>query len=131
MKTSNYFYVAHSQMYGMLHGMCTGGCLDSLTLEDAKEIARSEAYDVVTGYNCIMEVIHEDLNERFGYDDTPDNPDEEYLDELEASIEEECVYSLWEITPEGEEHWDTMEEDYDAYEDFLEEGWIVPIDESR
>ena len=25
MKTSNYIYVAHSQMYGMLHGMHTGG----------------------------------------------------------------------------------------------------------
>lgn len=71
MKVSNYFYTANSQMYGMLHGMHTGGCLDSLTLEDAKDIARSEAYDVVTGYDCIMEAIHDDVNERFGYDDTP------------------------------------------------------------
>lgn len=71
MKTSNYFYTAHSQMYGMLHGRHTGGCLDTITLEDAKEIALSEAHNVVTGYDCIMEAIHEDLNERFGYDDTP------------------------------------------------------------
>ena len=74
MKTSNYLYIAHSGMYGMLHGMHTGGCLDSLTLENAQEVARSEAYDVVTGYDCIMEAIHDDLNERFGYDDTPMNP---------------------------------------------------------
>ena len=74
MKTSNYFYTAHSQMYGMLHGMHTGGCLDTITLEDAKEIAHSEAYDVVTGYDCIMEAIHEDLNERFGYDVPPTIP---------------------------------------------------------
>ena len=124
MKTSNYFYVAHSQMYGMLHGMHTGGCLDSLTLEDAKEIAHSDAYDVVTGYDCILEAIHEDLNEQLGYDNTPDIPDEEYLDALEDAILEECVYSIWEITPEGETHWDTMEEEYEAYEDFLKDGWI-------
>ena len=124
MKTSNYFYIAYSQMYGMLHGMSTGGCLDSLTLEDAKEIARSEAYDVVTGYDCILEAIHEDLNEQFGYDNTPDNSDEEYLDALEDAIMEECEYSLFEITPEGEAHWDTMEEEYEAYEDFLKDGWI-------
>ena len=101
-------------MYGMLHGMHTGGCLDTITLEDAKEIAHSEAYDIVTGYDCIMEAIHEDLNERFGYDDTPDNPNEEYLDAEEEAIEEECEYSLYEITPEGEAHWDEMEKDYEV-----------------
>lgn len=125
MKTSNYFYIAYSQMYGMLHSMSTGGCLDSLTLEDAKEIARAETYDIVTGYDCILEAIHEDLDDQFGYDETPEEPDEEYLDALEDAIMEECVYSIYEITPEGEEHWDTMEEDYEAYEDFLKDGWIV------
>ena len=124
MKTSNYLYIANSQMYGMLHGMHTGGCLDTVTLEDAKEIARSEAYDVVTGYDCILEAIHEDLNEQFGYDNTPDIPDEEYLDALEDAIQEECEYFIYEITPEGEAHWDEMETDYEAYEDFLKDGWI-------
>jgi hypothetical protein len=124
MKTSNYFYIAHSQMYGMLHGMHMGGGLDNLTLEDAQDIARSEAYDVVTGYDCIMEAIHSDINENFGYDDTPEEPNEEYLDALEEAIEEECVYSLWEITPEGEAHWDEMEADYESYEDFVKEGWL-------
>lgn len=124
MKTSNYLYIANSQMYGMLHGMHTGGCLGPITLNDAKEIARSEAYDVVTGYNCIIESIYEDINERFGYDDAPDDPEEEYLDAVEEAIEEECEYSLYEITPEGEAHWDEMEEDYESYEDFLKEGWL-------
>lgn len=124
MKTSNYLYIAHSQMYGMLHGMSTGGCLDTVTLEDAKEIARSEAYDVVTGYDCIMEAIHEDLNDRFGYDETPEEPNEEYLDELEAAIEEECEYSLYEITPEGEAHWDEMEEDPESVDDYVKNGWL-------
>ena len=82
MKRSNYFYVAHSQMYGMLHGMHTGGCLNNVTLEDAKEIARTEAYDVVTGYDCIMNDIYDNLNEEFGYDETPEDPNEEYLDAL-------------------------------------------------
>ena len=124
MKVSNYFYIANSQMYGLLHGMSAGGCLDSLTLEDAKEIAHCEAYDIITGYDCILEAIHEDINDQFGYDETPEEPDEEYLDALEDAIQEECEYSLFEITPEGEEHWDTMEEEYEAYEDFLKDGWI-------
>ena len=131
MKTSNYFYIANSQMYGMLHGMHTGGCLDNIALDDAKEIARSEAYDVVTGYDCIMSDIHDNLNEEFGYDETPEEPDEEYLDALEDAIEEECEYSLFEITPEGEAHWDEMEEDYESYEDFLKSGWLALIDERR
>lgn len=124
MKTSNYFYIAHSQMYGMLHGMYVGGCLDTIALEDAKEIALSEAHDVVTGYDCILEAIHQDLNELFGYDDTPDNPNAAYLDALEESIEEECEYSLYEITPEGEAHWDEMEADPESYEDYIKAGWL-------
>ena len=129
MKRSNYFYIAYSQMYGMLHGMHTGGCLDNVTLEEAKEIAHSEAYDVVTGYDCIMNDIYDSLNEEFGYDETSEDPDEEYLDALEDAIEDECEYSLYEITPEGEEHWDEMEADHKSYKDFLKAGWLAPIDE--
>ena len=129
MKTSNYFYIAYSQMYGMLHGMHTGGCLDSITLEDAKEIARSEAYDVVTGYDCIMNNIYYNLNEEFGYDETPEDPDEEYLDALEDAIEDECGYSLYEITPEGEAHRNEMETNYESYENYVKAGWLAPIDE--
>ena len=129
MKRSNYFYIAHSQMYGMLHGMHTGGCLDNVTLEEAKEIARTEAYDVVTGYDRIMSDIYDSLNEEFGYDETQEDPDEEYLDALEDAIEDECEYSLYEITPEGEEHWDEMEANYESYEDYLKAGWLIPIDE--
>lgn len=124
MKTSNYLYIANSQMYGMLHGMHTGGCLGPITLEDAKEIAHSEAYDVVTGYLCIMSDIYDNLNEEFGYDETPDNPDEEYLDAVEEAIEDECEYSLYEITPEGEAHWDEMEADYESADEYLEKGWL-------
>ena len=129
MKTSNYFYIAYSQMYGMHRGMHTGGFLDSITLEDAKEIARSEAYDVVTGYDCIMSDIYDNLNEEFDYDETPDDPDEEYFDALEDAIEDECEYSLYEITSEGEAHRNEMEANYKSYEDFLKAGWIIPIDE--
>ena len=129
MKTSNYFFIAYSHMYGMNHGMHMGGCLDNIALDDAKEIAHAEAYDVVTGYGCIVSDIHEDINAQFDYDGTPEDPDEEYLEALEDAIEEECEYSIWEITPEGEEHWDEMEDDYESYEDFLKSGWIVPIDE--
>lgn len=124
MKVSNYLFIAHSHMYGTLHGMHTGGCLDTVTLEDAKEIALSEAYDIVTGYDCILEAIHQDLNELFGYDESPDNPNEEYLDELEAAIEEECEYNIWEITPEGEAHWDEMEADYESADEYLKNGWL-------
>ena len=129
MKRSNYFYVAYSQMYGMLHGMHTGGCLDNVTLEEAKEIARTEAYDVVTGYDRIMNDIYDSLNEEFGYDETSEDPDEEYLDALEDAIEDECEYLLYEITPEGEAHRDEMEANYESYKDFLKAGWLTSIDE--
>ena len=129
MKTSNYFYIAYSQMYGMLHGMHTGGCLDNVTLEDAKEIARTEACDVVICYDCIMSDIYDSLNEEFGYDETPEDPDEEYLDALEDAIEDECEYSLFEITPEGEKHRDGMEANYGSYENYVKAGWLTPIDE--
>ena len=129
MKRSNYFYVAHSQMYGMLHGMHTGGCLDNVTLEEAKEIARTEAYDVVTGHDRIMSDIYDNLNEEFGYDETFEEPDEEYFDALEDAIEDECEYSLYEITSEGEAHWDEMEADYESYKNYVKAGWLIPIDE--
>ena len=129
MKRSNYLYVAHSQMYGMLHGMYTGGCLDNVTLEEAKEIASTEAYDVVTGYDRIMNDIYDSLNEEFGYDETPEDPDEEYLDALEDAIEDECEYSLYEITSEGEAHRDEMEVNYESYENYVKAGWLIPIDE--
>ena len=127
MKRSNYFYVAYSQMYGMRHGMHTGGCLDHVTLKDAKEIARTEAYDVVTGHDRIMSDIYDSLNEEFGYDETFEEPDEEYFDALEDAIEDECEYSLFEITPEGEEHRDEMETNYESYKDYLKAGWLTPI----
>ena len=129
MKRSNYFYVAYSQMYGMLHGMHTDGCLDNVTLEEAKEIARTEAYDVVTGYDRIMNDIYDSLNEEFGYDETLEDPDEEYLDALEDAIEDECEYSLYEITSEGEAHRDEMEVGYESYENYVKAGWLAPIDE--
>lgn len=124
MKTSNYLYIAHSQMYGTLHGMHTGGCLENVTLEEAKETALAEAYNIVTGYDCILEAIHEDLNAQFGYDDTPYEPSDEYVDVLEDAIVEECEYNIWEITPEGETHWDEMEEDYESADEFLKNGWL-------
>lgn len=129
MKSSNYFYISYCKMYGMHRGMYIGGCLDNITLEDAKEIARSEAYNVVTGYDCIMSDIYDNLNEEFGYDETPEDHDEEYFDALEDAIEDECEYSLYEITSEGEAHRDEMKANYESYEDFLKAGWLIPIDE--
>lgn len=124
MKTSNYFYIACSHMYGMLHGMYTSGRLDTVTLEDAKEVALAEAYDIVTGYDCILEVIREDVYEQFGYSDLSDEPIEEYADVLEDAIMEECEYNIWEITPEGEAHLDEMEADYESTDEYLKNGWL-------
>lgn len=124
MKTSNYLYIAYSQMYGTLHGMHTGGCLENVTLEDAKEVALAEAYDIVTGYDCILEAIREDVYEQFGYSDLSDEPFEEYADVLEDAIVEECEYNIWEITPEGEAHWDEMEADYESTDEYLKNGWL-------
>lgn len=124
MRVSNYLYIAYSQMYGTLHGMHTGGCLENVTLEDAKEVALSEAYDIVTGYDCILEAIREDVYEQFGYSYLSDEPIEEYADVLEDAIMEECEYNIWEITPEGEAHWDEMEADYESADEYLKNGWL-------
>ena len=124
MKTSNYLFIANSQMYGTLHGMHTGGCLENVTLEDAKETARAEAYDIVTGYDCILEAIREDVYEQFGYSDLSDEPIEEYADVLEDAIMEECEYNIWEITPEGVAHLDEMEADYESADEYLKNGWL-------
>lgn len=124
MKTSNYFYIAYSQMYGVLHGMYTGGCLENVTLEDAKEVALAEAYDIVTGYDCILEAIRQDIYEQFGYSELSEEPIEEYADVLEDAIVEECEYNVWEITPEGEAHWDEMEADYESADEYLKNGWL-------
>lgn len=129
MKYSNYFYISYCKMYGMHRSMYTGSCLDNVTLEDAKEIARSEAYNVVTGYDCIMSDIYDSLNEEFGYGETLEEPDEEYFDALEDAIEDECEYSLYEITSEGEAHRDEMKENCESYENYVKAGWLTPIDE--
>lgn len=124
MKTSNYLFIAHSQMYGTLHGMHTGGCLENVTLEDAKEIALSEAYDIVTGYDCILEAIHQDIYEQFEYSELSEEPFEEYADVMEDAIMEECEYNIWEITPEGEAHLEEMEADYESTDEYLKNGWL-------
>lgn len=124
MKVSNYLFIAYSQMYGTLHGMHTGGCLENVTLEDAKEVALAEAYDIVTGYDCILEAIHQDIYEQFGYSELSDEPIEEYADVLEDAIMEECEYNIWEITPEGEAHLDEMEADYESTDKYLKNGWL-------
>lgn len=124
MKTSNYLYVAYSQMYGTLHGMHTGGCLENVTLEDAKEVALAEAYDIVTGYDCILEAIRQDIYEQFGYSELSEEPIEEYADVLEDAIVEECEYNIWEITPEGVAYWDEMEADYESADEYLKNGWL-------
>ena len=100
-----------------------------LLLKTQKKIARSEAYNVVTGYDRIMSDIYDNLDEEFGHDETPEEPDEEYFDALEDAIEDECEYSLYEITSEGEAHRDEMEANYESYKDYLKAGWLTPIDE--
>lgn len=121
--TKLYFYCAFSCMYGTLHGMYDGN-IEETTYDEATLEATECSRNVIESFHNIMENIYSSVDEMLGYEDTPDNPDEEYLDELEASIEEECEYSLYEITPEGEAHWDEMEADYESYEDYLKKGWL-------
>lgn len=76
-----------------------------------------------------MSDIYDSLNEEFGHDETPEEPDEEYFDVLEDAIEDECEYSLYEITSEGEAHRDEMGANYESYKDYLKAGWLTPVDE--
>ena len=76
-----------------------------------------------------MSDIYDSLNEEFGHDETPEEPDEEYFDVLEDAIEDECEYSLYEITSKGEAHRDEMGANYESYKDYLKAGWLTPVDE--
>lgn len=119
-----YFYCGFSSMYDTLHGMFDGN-IEEGTLDDMELNAQECSRQVIENYDCIMQAIHDDLNETFGYDDTPDDPDEDYLDALEAAIGEEIAYVVYRVTEEGENHIDEMEEDVSNYPDYVKNGWLV------
>lgn len=124
-----YFYCAFSCMYGTLHGMYDGNIeettYDEITLE-ATECSR----DVIDSFHHIMEDIYSSVNEMLGYEDTPDEPDEEYLDEVENAIQEEIAYVLYEVTEEGRDHVEEMLADVSDYEYYCEQGWLAPCEEN-
>lgn len=111
-------------MYDTLHGMYDGN-IEEGTLDDMEINAHECSRQVIEGYDCIIQAIHDDVNEIFGYDDTPDDPDEDYLDELQSAIEEEIAYVVYRVTEEGENHIDEMEEDVSNYPEYVKNGWLV------
>ena len=119
-----YFYCGFSSMYDTLHGMYDGN-IEEGTLDDMEINAHECSRQVIEGYDCIMQAIHDNVNETLGYDDTPDEPNEEYLDELEAVIEEEVAFVIYLVTPEGENHIDEMEEDVSNYPEYVKNGWLI------
>lgn len=125
MKKNNlYFYCSFSAMYETLHGMYNGG-INEDSFECTTFIAEDESRTIIENYGCIIEAIHDEVNEQLGYDDTPDDPDDEYLDALEDAIEQEISYVIYKVTEEGENHLDEMEEDPSGYEWYLKNGWLV------
>lgn len=126
-ETKLYFYIGCSQMYDTLHGMWEGN-IEECTYDAAITFAREAALDVINDYNCILESIHEDANEEFGLEDTPLTPDEDYLDYIEERMEEEISITVYEVTQEGENHIDEMEEDMLDYTRYLENGWLKDCD---
>lgn len=125
MKKNNlYFYCAFSQMYDTLHGMYEGN-IEEGTFDSIKLTAQECSRQVIESYDCILEAIHNDVNETFEYDGTPDDPDDDYLDALEAAIEEEIAYVVYLVTEEGENHIDEMEEDVSNYSEYVKNGWLV------
>lgn len=123
-KNPLYFYCSYTSMYGTLHGMYDGN-IEECDLADAELNAKECSREVMESYECCMEDVHATVNEQLGYDDTPDFPDEEYLDALEEEIEQNLEYVLFRVTEAGENHIDEMEEDYSEYESFVAAGWLV------
>lgn len=70
MSNNLYFYCAFSSMYDTLHGMYDGN-IEEGTLDDMEINAHECSRQVIEGYDCIMQAIHDDVNETLGYDDTP------------------------------------------------------------
>lgn len=131
MKTTKlYFYCAFSYMYGTLHGMYDGN-IEETTYDEATLEATECSRNVIESFHNILEDIYSSVNEMLGYEDTPDNPDEEYLDEVESIIQEEIAYVLYEVTRVGRNHTEEMLADVSDYEYYREQGWLVPCEEDR
>lgn len=120
-----YLYCSFSSSYGTLHGMYDGG-LATCCLRDVKEIARAAAVDIINGYDCLIEPIIEDAMAEYDYDCEPEEPCEAYLDYIEDRIQEEAEYLIFEVTEVGRAHAEEMENDPSNYENFEEEGWVIP-----
>jgi hypothetical protein len=86
---------------------------------------------VIESFHNILENIYLSVNEMLGYEDTPDEPNEEYLDEVENIIQEEIAYVLYEVTMVGRNHVEEMLADVSDYEYYCEQGWLVPCEEYR
>ena len=119
-----YFYCGFSKMYETLHGMYDGG-IEECSFAEAKLEAEECARSVVENYDCILSDIHSNVNEELGYDDTPEEPDDEYIDALEEAIEYEMEYVVYLVTEEGENHIDEMEMDVSNYPEYVENGWLI------
>ena len=70
-------------MYCGANGMYDCGVYDVDNIDEANEIGRELAYDVVENYNC--------LSEEYGYDD----------EDMEA-LEESLQWIIWPIAPEAQ-----------------------------
>ncbi len=124
MSNPMYFYCGFSAMYGALHGMFDGG-IEECTLAEAELEAKECSRGVIENYDCIMQDIHDSVNDMLFYDETPDDPNDEYLDALEEEIESEISYVVYRVTEEGENHIDEMEEDVSNYSEYAKNGWLV------
>lgn len=122
-----YFWCGFSASYGTLYGMYYGD-IQKCTLGEAKENARECALDAIESYDCIMSSIYEFVNEKFDFYETPDDPNEEYLDALESAIQDEVDFVIFRVTEEGENHIDEMEDDYADFVTYQENGWLVPVE---
>lgn len=128
--TKLYFYCAYSCMYDTLHGMYDGN-IEETTYDEAALEATECSRDVIESFHNIMEDIYSSVNELLGYEDTPDEPDEEYLDEVENAIQEEIAYVLYEVTEEGHNHVEEMLADVSDYQYYFKQGWLTLCEEDR
>lgn len=94
----NYLCIGCSKTYGVLHGMYFFDAIYG-TEEDALEIAKNLAYDVIDSYSCIEEII-EDTAEESGmsYEECAAEEIEYYVYRLRDDIDIDKIRNLnWDV----------------------------------
>ena len=87
-----YFIYAYPAMYGGRHGMYKYEACDYTTVEEAYELGRDMAFEVIEDFNLAHEIYtEEDYMEEY----ETNVIDDKFYEELDEHILEECSYEVY------------------------------------